>query len=487
MKKKFDDLKVENHTLKSELGASQKTAQDRFKDLAQQKELNTKAQVQIKSLNQDLAAAKITQEEVTSKTNELRTLEKRVKELGHDNNRLQRLLSDRESELKLMNDRLAADKTARAKMEDEKRTLDRSIRRLQWENSELSVKTEKHRSELETALSQLSSVQSESAALVKNLEGEIAKLKKENIVAKEEADSKARLLESAQGMMASMRHQVTELTMQRKEAQTQSESLEEELADAQKHLAERTREGETMRRMLAEMSEGADAQVREAKSRMEAAIEERDRIEDESSTLARRRAREAEDLRNKVRELEREVKALSNVKEGLEEHEREWRRRREELEQIEEKANAETEDMRSTISSLRSALDASEQQVRDTEKQKADLRKLLDEARSRYERANKELKNIQSRLNLGGVSNVASSGRSSTDSTRSGANGSLAKGPYGGPDTAYLKTVFLQFLKVRDDKVRLQLIPVLGKLLGFDKQEEQQGMDAILHPQKSSK
>ncbi|KAF2964233.1 hypothetical protein GQX73_g9343 [Xylaria multiplex] len=487
MKSKFDDLKAENHTLKSELGASQKIAQDRFKDLAQQKEINIKAQAQIKSLNHDLAAAKITQEEVTSKTNELRTLEKRVKELVNDNKRLQRLLSDRESELKLSNDRLAADKTARTKMEDEKRTLDRNVRRLQSENNEKSVKAEKLRSELDAALSRSSALQSKSAALIKNLEDEIGKLTRLNTIVKEEADSKARLLESAQGMMASMRHQVTELTMQRKEAQDQAESLEEELADAQKHLAERTREGENMRRRLAEMTESTDAQVREAKSKMEAAIEERDRIEDESSTLARRRSREAEELRNKVRELEREVRALSDVKEDLEGREREWRQRREELEQIEEKANAETEEMRSTISSLRSAVDASEQQVSDTEKQKADLKKLLEEARSRYERVNKELKNVQSRLNLGSVSNVASSGRSSTDSTRSGVSGSLARGSYGISDAAYLKTVFLQFLQVRDDKVRLQLIPVLGKLLGFDKQEQQQGIDAILHPQKSGK
>ncbi|TGJ84178.1 hypothetical protein E0Z10_g4560 [Xylaria hypoxylon] len=480
MKKEFDEFKVQYRTLESELGASQKTAQDRFKDLTHHKELLAKAQVQIRSLGQDLAASKISREDYTSKMDELRAFEKQVKELTYESNRFKRLSSDRDSENKLLSDQLAAEKTSRAKLEDEKRTLGRDYRRSEAEKIEIVARAEKTSSELETVQSELSSLRPK----IKELEDEVAKLKKENALAKENVDRKTQQYNSAQDLITSMRHQATELSMQRKEAQNQAESLEEEVAEVQKHLAERTREGETMRRMLAEVDEQADAKVREARSRMETAIEERDRIEDESSTLARRRAREAEDLRNKVRELEREVKALGNEKDDLEARGSEWRRRREELEQIEEKAMAETEDMRSTVSSLRSALDASEQQVRDTEKQKTDLRKLLDEARGRYERANKELKGVQSRLNLGSGSNVASSGRSSVDSTRSGFNGSPAKGPHGGPDTAYLKTIFLQFLEVRDEKVRSQLIPVLGKLLGFDKNEEQRGMHAIQHPQK---
>ncbi|RWA11464.1 hypothetical protein EKO27_g3630 [Xylaria grammica] len=480
MKKEFDEFKVRQHTLESELGASLKTAQDRFKDLAQHKELLAKAQNQIRSLGQELAASKITREEYTSKVNELRTAEKRAKELGYEVNRLERLSSDRDSEIKLLSDRLAAEKTSRAKLEDEKRTLGRDYRRSEAEKTEIVAKGEKTGSELKALQSELASLRPK----IKELDGEVTKLRKENAVAKEDVDLKTQQYNKAQGLLTSMRDQVTELSVQRKEAQNQAESLEEELAEVQKHLGERTREAETMRRMLADVDEKADAKVREAKSRMEAAIEERDRVEDESSTLARRRAREAEDLKNRVRELEREVKTLSNDKDELEVREREWRRRREELEQVEEKATAETEDMRSTVSSLRSALDASEQQVRDTEKQKTDLRKLLDEARGRYERANKELKGVQSRLNLGSGSNVTSSGRSSMDSTRSGFSGSPAKGQDRPLDITYFKNVFLQFLEVKDEKLRSQLMPAIGNLLQFDKDERQRGLRAIQHLQK---
>lgn len=48
-------------------------------------------------------------------------------------------------------------------------------------------------------------------------------------------------------------------------------------------------------------------------------------------------------------------------------------------------------------------------------------------------------------------------------------------------DTMYLKTILLQFLEVKDEKVRSQLVPVLGKLLRFDRTDEQKWMAAVHH------
>jgi hypothetical protein len=39
----------------------------------------------------------------------------------------------------------------------------------------------------------------------------------------------------------------------------------------------------------------------------------------------------------------------------------------------------------------------------------------------------------------------------------------------GSMDYVYLKTILLQFLEQRDKKLQAQLVPVLGKLLHFDK------------------
>ena len=143
------------------------------------------------------------------------------------------------------------------------------------------------------------------------------------------------------------------------------------------------------------------------------------------------------------------------------ERERERERRRdEELEAAAAGAEAEAEEMRATLAQLRSALDASEGQLRDNERQRADLRKALDDARQRYEKLARDVKATQAKLGGGGGGGGGSS-RPSTDSARSGA------GP--GGDTMYLKTILLQFLEQRDGRLRAQLVPVLGKLLKFDK------------------
>jgi chromosome segregation ATPase len=468
MKKDFDELKMQSRALDSELKATQKVSQDRYKELTMIKEILSKAQPELKRLREESATLKTTREELASKQNELRALEKREKDLKNEVTRVQRLSTDRESEIKLLNNRLAAEKAACAKLEDEKRILGRDYRRSEAEKIEISAKAEKADRELEAVRSELSTLRPE----VKQLEDRVAKLKKEKDLAREDADLKIQQYNNAQSLLTSMRDQNTELTVQLKEATTQNESLEEELAEVQKHLSERTREGETMRRMLADVDERANAKLLEMRNRLELAVEERDRIEDDSSTLARKRAREAEELKSKVRELEREVKALSNEKDDLEAREREWRHGRVELEQYKENTMGEIEELRSTMSSLRSALDASEQQGREAEKQKADLRKLLDESKGRYERIHKELKTVQSKFNIGSGSNIASSGRSSIDSTRSGLNNSPAKGSPGGPkdtrDIEHLKGVFLDFLVLNDPKHKVALAPVLGKLLGFN-------------------
>ena len=46
-------------------------------------------------------------------------------------------------------------------------------------------------------------------------------------------------------------------------------------------------------------------------------------------------------------------------------------------------------------------------------------------------------------------------------------------------DYVYLKNVLLQFLEQRDKKHQMQLIPVLGMLLHFDKKDEQRWMSAV--------
>ncbi|KAK8098914.1 uncharacterized protein PG998_012155 [Apiospora kogelbergensis] len=469
MKDEYDELKTKSQTLTSDLGAAQQLAQSRYKDLTDLREVLSKAQPELKSLRQDSALLKTTKEELAAKQTEIRNLEKRENQLKAEVARVQRVGSDREGEVRNLNDRLAAEVKTRARLEDEKRVAGRDFRRSEAEKVELSAKAEKATRDLESLQTELAAVRPK----IKALEDDVEALQKERDSLKEEVDLKTAQYNSCQGLLGSMRDQTAELSVQLKEARGSAESLEEELAEVQKHLQERTREGESMRRMINEVDERADAKVRDLRARMEAAVEERDRIEDESATLGRKRARENEELRVRTRELERDVKALAAEKEALETQNGEWRRRREELELGEQKAAAEVDEMRSVVGNLRTALDASEGQVREAEKQRADLRKLLDEARGRYDKLQKELKTVQGKLVAAPSATTGS--RSSMDSTRSGSTGAAAQGP----DTMYLKTIMLQFLEVKDEKVRGQLVPVLGKLLKFDRNDEQKWMSAV--------
>jgi hypothetical protein len=46
-------------------------------------------------------------------------------------------------------------------------------------------------------------------------------------------------------------------------------------------------------------------------------------------------------------------------------------------------------------------------------------------------------------------------------------------------DYVYLKNVMLQFLEKRDKQTKMQLLPVLGMILHFDRTDEQKWIAAI--------
>jgi chromosome segregation ATPase len=298
---------------------------------------------------------------------------------------------------------------------------------------------------------------------VTDLEDQVHKLKREKAAAQEETEFKAKQYTTAQDLLGSMRDQVSEMTVQLKESQSQARSLEEELSEVQHLLQERTREGETMRRLLADVDQQAETKIRDMRNRLEAAIAERERLEDESSTTMRKNVKMAGELKSRVRELEVEVKDLRSEREGVEERERTLRRRNQELESVESRSETEAADLRNTISSLRSALDASEQQVRDGEKLKTSLRKDYESLQLMYDKMSKELKAIQAKATATATPTSGTTSRTSIDSTRtSSVGGELS-------EVLYLKTILLQFLEQKDNRLRAQLVPVLGKLLKFDK------------------
>lgn len=457
LRRDHGELKQNAKTLQMELGAAESLAQTRYKDLSALRDVLQKAQPEMQTLRQDSAALKTTKDELAARVAELKSLELEAKDLKSQLTRSQQLH-------KSVEEKLSTETSHKLRLEEAQRVAGRDLRRSEAGKIEISAREEKASREVQR-------LQEEATKLrprVQELEVEVERLGRERKTAAEEATLKAQQYASVQGLLGSMREQTAELTLQLKEARDQAESLEEELSEVQRLLRERTHEGETMRRMLADVDARAGAKVDEMRARLEAAVEERDRLEDEASTRALRGRREAEDLRARVRDLERDVKALTAEKEALEESEREWQGRRDELESEYERSRLEVEDVRTSAAGLRRELDESELKARDSEQQRTDLRRVLDEQRARYDKLSRDFKALQPRLGsiASGGSGIGSSIRSSGESTR---HGSVSNGGPPGADLVYIRTIMLQFLEQRDGRLRSQLVPVLGKLLGFEK------------------
>jgi chromosome segregation ATPase len=286
--------------------------------------------------------------------------------------------------------------------------------------------------------------------------------------------------------MGSMRDQTGELAMQMKEAVEKYESMEEELTEAHKLLSERSREAETMRRLLSEVEDRNGARTRDMKERMEAAFDERDKAEEEAATIGRRRAREIEELRDRVRESERNLKHAEESQTAAERELNGLRDGKSRAEEALERIKGEYEDTKKAMISMQDALDQTDNQMEEIECQRAEMRKTLQEEQARSEKLQKSYKALQEeyrQLQIIRPKGIDNNTRSSIDSARSGrASPSSAHANTPGNQMVnmdYLKNVLLQFLEQKDKKTQLQLVPVLGMLLKFDKKDEQKWLAVV--------
>ena len=98
--------------------------------------------------------------------------------------------------------------------------------------------------------------------------------------------------------------------IQEAEAKDRCEALEEELSEAHKLLSERSREAGTMRRLLDEEEGREQGRIKEAREKLEQAIEERDHLEEEITILKRNNAVGSGELTKNLMEKENAVKEL---------------------------------------------------------------------------------------------------------------------------------------------------------------------------------
>ncbi|OAX82053.1 hypothetical protein ACJ72_03595 [Emergomyces africanus] len=494
----FEELKIKAIGLQTDLSAAQQLAASRFKDLTDLREMLQKIQPELRNLRAESSELKTIKEELKNKSNELKRLERRHEDVRSEMKNLRAKIGEQEAEIKGANQKVTQETSSRVKAEQALDVAQSDLRYSEGKKQEAIEINEKTAKTLAKAQEDLKL----SRTRLVEVEEQVKQLNRLIDSLRDEIQLKTAQHASAQSLMSSMRDQMSEMAMQVKEARERCDNLEEEVADAHRLLSERTREGETMRRLLSDVEMRTDAKVRDFKERLEAAIEERDRAEDEASLAGRKRTKEIKELKTQVRDLERAIRRADQDKEELEHAQKDWKRRREELEVETERSKRELGDVQVAMTHLRDALDESERQTQQLEKERAELRRTVEETDQRLKKLHKsnktlteDVKAFQASKRRGFDSSNTSSSRSPRSSLDSGMRqlrddgvvsphlrdrSATPKGPGAGTiDYVYLKNVLLQFLEQRDKNYQKQLIPVLGMLLHFDPNDEQKWMSAI--------
>lgn len=488
----FEELKRKSSILQTDLAAAEQLAAGRFKDITDLRELLSKAQPELRSLRSEVAELKSTKEELKNKVGALARLEARHEDIKAEMKGLSKRLGDKDTEIKELQQKLEQEASARRRLEEDLSTAQANLRNAEARKQETDEQTAQTSKDLAAAKQESIRLK----AKFVDLDEQLSSHNKLVAELREELSLKAALHTTSQSMVTSLREQTHELSTQAREASSRAESLEEELAETQRMLSERTREGQTMRMLLSQAEMGAEAKIRDMKDRMEAAIEERDRAEEDASLQSRRLMREVEDARAKARAAVADLKQAQDERDELQDKQKDWKRKRDELEAVSERMTAEVAETKSAMDRLRQALDESERQIEDLEKQRNDVRKREDEARNRVEKLTSANKSLNDELKAAqaasrkpsvrpGLASPMQSSRTSFDSpsVRSATPTERSQTPTGpnvsSVDYVYLKNVLLQFLEQKDKTHQKQLVPVLGMLLHFDKKDEQKWMSAI--------
>jgi DNA repair exonuclease SbcCD ATPase subunit len=126
------------------------------------------------------------------------------------------------------------------------------------------------------------------------------------------------------------------------------------------------------------------------KERIDTACDERDKAEEEVATIGRRRAREIEELKDRLRDAERGLRRADEARELAEKELGGLKDSKARMEEILERERRELGDTKKAMSSMTSALDDTDGQVREIERQKMELRRRAEHAESKYEKLQKQ-------------------------------------------------------------------------------------------------
>nr|POF13205.1 golgin imh1 [Quercus suber] len=475
------DLSSKLSFLGPELETTSNLAKERYQKVADlQKHCNDVLLPKIKKLEEENGDVKSTKTEFEKASQAVKRLESRERDLKSEIAEYKSQVTEKSRTIAELKDSAKKSQERSVALEDSYENARKELEKSQSTRDD-AVDT---RDKLKGDLNRVEQEFKQSRTRLEELEKQVKTFSSQASSLRDELQLKSAQHASSQSNMDNMQDQTRELATQMKEARERNGSLEDELADSHRLLFERSREAETMRRLLGEVEGKAESRVKEMRERMDMAVEERDRAEDEASSIGRRKAREIEDFKIQLREAQREASRATEAREDAERRERELKLREGDFERNMAQAQEGLTEVRAVMAQLRDALDESERHSREVEKERAETRKTLQERETRLEKLQKsskamseELRALQATKTLRQGS-MQSSDRSSMETTTSprlsspGPRAPTANGSAAPVDTMYLKNILLQFLEQKEKKHQLQLVHVLGQLLHFSKQEE---------------
>lgn len=388
LQEECDNLKQKISTLQSELLAAEKLSETRYKNLMDVKDILVKKEPELSQLKIVNANLTTQNNEANLKLVEMKKLEKLEQDLQREVASLKSKVSDNQIETERLKNQVKVETSKRTKAEEVARNLQNDIRKAEDEQKDAIDVVERTSRELNRAQEEITNLRQR----IQNLERELNKTKSEKEGLAEDLQLKIAVVASAQSSMSTMRDQASELATQMKETKARCESLEEDLAEANRLLQERSREADTMRRLLNEAESRSEARIRDMKQKMETAFEERDKAEEEVATIGRSRAKEIEELRNRVREAERALKKVEEAKEITEKERKEYQSGKQKAESALESLTQELNDTKKANEQMRDTLDETERQMKAVEQRGMQARKEVEDFRAKYEKLAKSHK-----------------------------------------------------------------------------------------------
>lgn len=287
-----------------------------------------------------------------------------------------------------------------------------------------------------------------------------------------------------------IKRQCEELSFKLKEASKIKISLEDEVSEYANIVQEKTREANTMRRLLSESANDKTIEQRELQEKLMYATDEKAKLQGELSLQTTRMKREINDWMQANQELKSEIHTLKLREKQLISDIEATNSLNDSIKRKSVTASDGTPELEKLSRNLKESLSKADKRMRDLQETNENLMRINDDVNKKLDRLTKNYKTLLNQLTALREEKNDSSARSSrSNSVASGGRmgnitGQEPKRSYSftkesneldsqsdsTEKTAYIKNVLLGFLEHKEQ--RNQLLPVITMLLRLDSNDE---------------